>query len=265
MPPSRTIAITGASSGLGAAMAFEFASPDVTLALAARRQELLEQVREVCVARGARVTCACVDVCDAQQVEEWVASTDRAFPIDLAIANAGIFSGHGPSGEIEDGPGFSLQIGTNLSGTIAMASAAARRMRQRGHGHIALISSLAALLPLADAPSYSASKAGILAYGEALREYFAASGITVSVILPGHIATAQTLLHAGPLPGILTAGKAAQIIRRRLEKGETFIAFPRRMLWLVRLSRLLPWRVRARVNQPFRFFVRTEETHAEPG
>lgn len=259
MQSPRTIAITGASSGLGAALAVEYARPGVTLAFAARRTELLRQVEVACVERGAKVTWAHVDVRDIEQVEAWVAGID---PIDLLIANAGVFSGNGPGDILESSTDAASQIATNLVGTIATANAAARQMKRRRQGHIALVSSLAAIMPLADAPAYSASKAGILAYGEALREYLAASSVTVSVILPGHIATAQTSVHAGPLPGIIPAEQAARIIHRRLERRETFIAFPRHMHWMIRLGRFLPWRARARANRPFRFHVTTAGDHA---
>jgi short-subunit dehydrogenase len=262
MHPLRTIAITGASAGLGASLAREYASSNVLLALAARRTQLLQQVEADCVERGARVSWARVDVRDVEQVEDWIAAIERVSPIDLLIANAGVFSGHGPDGRLEGGLGLTRQIETNLIGTIATANAAARRMKERGQGHIALVSSLAALMPLADAPAYSASKAGILAYGEALREYLASSNVTVSVILPGHIATAQTLVHAGPLPGILPVERAARIIRNRLERRETFIAFPHKLHWMIRLGRLLPWRARARANRPFRFHVTATENYA---
>ncbi len=248
--------ITGASSGLGAALAREYATPGRNLVLAARRPDLLRKVEQECVARSANVYWKQIDIRDAGEVEAWLEEMERTAPIDLFVANAGIFSGHGADGQMEDPEDISEQITTNLLGTISTTTAVARRMKKRGRGHIAMVSSLAALQPLADAPVYSASKAGIMAYGDALREYLAEDNITVSTIFPGHIATAQTAVHAGALYGALTAQYAAQIIRKRLEHRQTFIAFPRRMQWIIQLGRLLPWRMRAWANRPFRFHVR---------
>ena len=251
-----TIAITGASSGLGAALAVEYAAPGRTLALAARCQERLEQVERNCRLKGAEVLRQQVDITKANQVGAWIDEIEQNTAIDLMIANAGIFSGHGPEGQLEEATDVIRQIETNLIGTMITVNAAVTHMQGRKSGQIAMISSLAALQPLADAPGYSASKAGIRAYGEALREYLADKGIAVSVILPGHIETAQTAVHIGMLPGIISPEKAARIIRTRLDRGETYITFPHGVHFLVRLGRLLPWRLRASMNRPFRFHVK---------
>jgi len=251
----RKVAITGASSGLGAALAREYAGPGRSLALSARRLDKLAQIKRDCEERGADVSVRSLDVTDVKQVEAWVDEIERSGPVDLLIANAGIFTGHGADGQWETMADLVRQIDTNLTGTMATISGIAPRMQTRGHGHIAMVSSLAALQPLADAPGYSAAKAGILAYGEAIREYLADDNVTVSIILPGNIATAQTAVQIGAQPGIITAEKAAQVIRRRLDRGRTIIAFPDIMHWLIRLERVLPWRVRAWTHRPFRFHV----------
>ena len=260
MTSPKTIAITGASSGLGAALAREYAAPGIVLALAARRLDKLEEVAAACKKHGANTICRQVDVRQHKQIAAWIKQTEANSPIDLLIANAGIFSGHGKDGQLETALELTAQIETNLVGTATTANAVAKCMRTRKRGHIALLSSLAALQPLADAPGYSASKAGILAYGEALREFLIKDGITVSVILPGHIKTAQTAVHVGDLTGLISTRKAAAIIRKRLDRGQTFIAFPRSMHLLVRLGRLLPWQLRAKANRPFRFHVARPKT-----
>jgi short-subunit dehydrogenase len=147
-------------------------------------------------------------------------------------------------------------IETNLLGLATTIDAVLPGMRRRRSGTIALIGSLAALQPLADAPGYSASKAGVLAYGEALREYLLPEGVTVALVHPGHIATAQVEDHVGALPLLMQPDDAAALIKRRLDKGHTDIAFPWQLLWLIRLGRLTPWRLRARFGQGFRFHVR---------
>lgn len=250
------IAVTGASSGIGAALVLEFARDGCTFSLFARRIDRLEEVAEAARKRGADVLCQVGDVREANAVEQWYAAADEHQPIDLLIANAGIFDGVGPNNRLETSQEAEELVATNLLGAIYSAQAALPRMMARRHGHIAFISSLAARLPAADAPSYSASKAGLVAYAEALREYLLAYDVCVSTVLPGHVQTAQTELHQGPLPMILPVAEAARHIRRGLEKRRAIISLPRRASLLVGAARLLPWRLRARVNASSRFHVR---------
>lgn len=250
------VAITGASSGIGAALALEFARDGCDLALFARREDRLGAVAEAARKHGAHVHCQIGDVREAKALERWYATADERHPVDLLIANAGVFDGIGPNSRLETSQETEQLVATNLLGAIYTAQAALPHMMKRRRGHIAFVSSLAARLPAADAPSYSASKAGLVAYAEALREYLLAYGICVSTVLPGHVRTAQTELHEGPLPMILPAAVAAQRIRRNLEARRTIISLPRRASFLVGAARLLPWRLRARANASSRFHVR---------
>lgn len=250
------IALTGASSGIGAALAREYARAGCTLSLLARRKGRLEEVAEAARDRGADVHCQVGDVREANAVEQWFTAADERQPVDLLIANAGIFDGIGPNNRLETSQEAEQLVATNLLGGIYAAQAALPRMMARRRGHIAFISSLAARLPAADAPSYSASKAGLVAYAEALREYLLAYDICVSTVLSGHVQTAQTELHQGPLPMILPAAEAARHIRRGLDKQRAIISLPRRASFLVGAARLLPWRLRARANAGSRFTVR---------
>lgn len=249
------IALTGGSSGIGAALALEFANPGRVLSLFARREALLDDVADAARERGAKVYCRTGDVSDATAVKTWYDEADDRQPIDLAIASAGIFDGHGAA-LMETSAEAERLVTTNLLGAIYTAQAAMTRMMARRSGHIAFVSSLAARLPAADAPTYSASKAGLVAYAEALREYLLEYEICVSTILPGHVQTAQTDLHEGPLPLILPVEEAARRIHRGLQKRRTIITLPRRATLLVGGARLLPWRLRARANAGSRFVVR---------
>jgi short-subunit dehydrogenase len=94
-----------------------------------------------------------------------------------------------------------------------------------------------------------------MSYGEALREWLLPDNVAVSLIYPGHIATGQTNGHVGSLPLMLSADAAAARIKRGLDRRRSFIAFPRRMLWLIRAGRLLPWRARAWFGRGLRFHV----------
>lgn len=250
------IALTGASSGIGAALAVEFAEPGRTLSLFARRSGLLDGVADAARQRGAEVYCHTGDVSDATSVEAWYIAADDRQPVDLAIANAGVFDGHGAGAKMETSAEAERLVAINLLGAIYMAQVAMARMMARRSGHIAFVSSLAARLPAADAPTYSASKAGLAAYAEALREHLLEYEICVSTILPGHVRTAQTDLHEGPLPLILPVEEAARRIHRSLQKRRAIITLPRRAALLVGAARLLPWRLRARANAGSRFVVK---------
>jgi len=164
--------------------------------------------------RGATVFIWTGYVSDAAAVAKWYGDADDRVPFDLVIANAGVFDGHGGGARMETSSEATQLVATNLLGAIYTAHAAMPRMIARRSGHIALMSSLAARLPLADAPAYSATKAGLLAYAEDWREYLLPYDVCVSTILPGHVRTAQTDLHEGPMPFILAPEEAAQRVRR---------------------------------------------------
>ncbi len=254
-PPPRVILITGASAGLGAELARCYAAPGTVLGLVARRADALEQVAADCRARGATVVAGIIDVTDGAALAAWITALDARQPIDLAIVNAGLFGGIGSDGELETAAETHALLRTNLDAAILTANSVAGCMRPRRRGRIAIIASLAARQPLADAPVYSASKAGIAAYGEALRERLSPEGVHVSVVLPGHFATGQTAVQQGALPRLMTAAEAARHIRRGLARGRSTIAFPASLVWLIRAGLCLPWRLRAWVDRPFRFTV----------
>jgi NAD(P)-dependent dehydrogenase (short-subunit alcohol dehydrogenase family) len=209
-------------------------------------------------------------VTDQVALGRWIDAFDAEHPIDLLFVNAGVYSGHGPGGQMETIEEVLGLIRTNLEGAAITIGAVLPAMRRRRHGRIVLIGSLAALQCLADAPGYSASKAGLVAYGEALREYLAPEGISVSIVCPGYIETAQTAHHVGALPLQMSPQRAAAIIRRRVDRGRSFIAFPLRLHMLIRLGRLVDWRTRAFFGRGFRFHTekppasRTEARAAEP-
>jgi short-subunit dehydrogenase len=247
--------ITGASSGLGAALAREFAGPGRTLGLVARRDELLAAVADDCRSRGATVLTGVLDVRDRQALGQFAVQLEASRPIDLVIANAGVFTGHAPGRRMETLDEALWQVDTNLCGTLITIDAVLPAMRRRCRGRIAIVSSLAALHPLADAPAYSATKAALTSYAAAVREFLVPEGIGVTIIHPGHIATDQVAHHVGPLPLVMSPQRAARLIRRGLERRRDEIAFPLAFSLGARVARLLPWRLRMRLNAPYRFTV----------
>ena len=232
------ILITGASSGIGAALARAYARPGAFLALAGRDRRRLEAVAAACRDGGARVTSEIVDVTDRAAMARWVGATDDGHPLDLVIANAGVSAGTGGQGE-DAGQTHAL-FAVNVGGVLNTVLPIIPRMRARKQGQIAVMSSLAGFRGLPGAPAYSASKAAVKAYGEALRGWLAADGVRVSVICPGFVETPMTAGNPYPMPFLMQADRAAALIRRGLARDKARIAFPRLLYWPLRLLGALP-------------------------
>ncbi len=231
----RHILITGASSGLGAALAETYARPNVRLSLGARRREKLEEVAARCTAHGAEVRVEPIDVEDKAATRAWVETAHAEWPIDLAIANAGISAGTGAGGETEAQARDIFAV--NLAGVLNTIHPAIDGMRARRRGQIAIVSSVAGYRGFPGAPAYSASKAAVMAYGEALRGDLAREGLKVSVICPGFVETPMTAVNAFPMPFLMPAERAARIIRRGLARDRALITFPgpmRAIAWMLR-------------------------------
>ncbi len=234
MRDPRTILITGASSGIGEALAEAYAGPGVTLVLTGRDRERLDAVAARCEKRGAAVRAATVDVADRAAMADWLALVDRETPVDLCIANAGISGGTGRRGESEEQARRILAV--NVDGVLNTIHPLIGPMRERGKGQLALVSSLAGLRGYPGAPAYCASKAAVKSYGESLRLDLRPAGIEVSVICPGFVKSRITDRNRFPMPFLMDANRAASIIRRGLERNRGRIAFPLPtylMAWIV--------------------------------
>ena len=219
-----SILITGASSGIGAALARAYAAPGVRLALSGRNEARLTMVAGLCRGAGAEVTAALRDVTDAEAMTAWIAELDGARPLDLVIANAGISAGTAGGGE--DRTQSEAVFAVNLDGVRNTVLPAIELMRVRGRGQIALMSSLAAFRGFPGAPAYCASKAAVRIWGEALRGHLAGEGVGVSVICPGFVRSRMTEVNDFPMPFLMDAERAAVIIRRGLARNRGRIAFP---------------------------------------
>ena len=238
MQDPKSILITGGSSGIGAALALAYAAPGVRLALTGRHRERLDQVAAQCRAAGAEVVTGIVDVCARAELAAWMAGQDDARPLDLVIANAGISAGTGAYGETDRQARQIFEV--NFDGVVNTALPAAALMRPRRRGQIAIMSSLAGFRGFPGAPAYCASKAGVRVWGEALRGMLSRDGIEVSVICPGYVKSPMTDRNDFPMPFLMEAGRAAQVIRRGLAANRSRIVFPRRLAAAVWLLALLP-------------------------
>jgi short-subunit dehydrogenase len=219
-----SVLITGASSGIGKALALAYAEPGVHLALSGRNKQRLESVVHACKNAGSKVDHAILDVTNKDEMRAWVTAVHDNTPLDLVIANAGVSGGTGSGGETEDQARLIFEI--NIDGILNTVFPAADCMRAGKGGQIALVSSLASFRGFVGAPAYSASKAAVRTYGEALRGALKDDGIGVSVICPGFVESRMTAVNKYKMPFLLTAERAATIIQRGLVQNKARIAFP---------------------------------------
>lgn len=256
MQSPKSILITGASSGLGAALAVLYASPGVTLFLGGRHRPRLDNIAETCRVKGATVESAMIDVTDRAAMTDWIKRSDAQAPLDLVIANAGISGGSGGDGSTEGGTlGSAAKIesaeqarrifSVNVTGVMNTVLPAIDLMRAhpalaKGKGQIAIVSSLASFRGMPGAPAYCATKAAVRAWGEGLRGTLATDGIELSVVCPGFIRTPMTAVNPFHMPFLMDAEPAAEIIAKGLRANTSRIAFPFRLYAAVWLLAALP-------------------------
>jgi short-subunit dehydrogenase len=258
--PANSILITGASSGLGAVLAAAYARPGAALWLSGRNRTRLESIATNCRAKGATVETVVLDVTAKEDMAHWISDCDAARPLDLVIANAGISAGTG--GIVKDGgvemPGQAQRIfAINVDGVFNTVEPTIPLMRRHtprsgvapfaARGQIAIMSSLAGFRGFPGAPSYSASKAAVKAWGEALRPILARDGISVSIICPGFVTTPMTATNGYRMPFLMPAEKAAAIMKRGIDCGRARIAYPGPMHFAAWLLSALPQTIGDRI------------------
>jgi short-subunit dehydrogenase len=237
---SSKVFITGASSGLGAALARAYAREGATVGLLARRREALDALakslsspRQVYVA----------DVNDAAALRNAALAYMREFDCpDVVIANAGV--SHGTVTEIqEDLAVFETIVRTNLIATVATFQPFLEAMKARRHGTLVTIASVAGIRGLPGAGAYSASKAAVIAYSESLRLEMAQYGVKVVTIAPGYIDTPMTEGNPYPMPFMISAEEFARRALRVIARGKPFAVIPWPMAIVARVLRWMPIRL----------------------
>ncbi|MBR1777451.1 MAG: SDR family NAD(P)-dependent oxidoreductase [Alphaproteobacteria bacterium] len=232
------ILITGASSGIGEALALFYAQKDVTLFLCAQNTERLGKVTQQCREKGAEVFAEKVDVTDAAAMENWISRCDKIAELDLVIANAGVSAGPGKTGESSEVTRRIFAV--NVGGVLNTVLPALEKMQPRRTGQIALLSSLAGYRGLPSAPAYSGSKNAVRAWGEALRGHLKPQGIEVNVICPGFVVSRITAKNKFPMPFLMPASAAAATIAKGLRKNKGRITFPPLLAFSAWLMSCLP-------------------------
>lgn len=233
------ILVTGASRGIGKAIVETFCerySGQIILSLLARNTDNLQALREQLKDKAVEIHCYSIDVSDHQKLMETVAAINTRQAVDIAVINAGI-SGNTRRGW-ESWEQINAIMDTNALGLMATIQPLIEPMQQRRRGKIALIGSISSYRGMALTPSYCASKAAVMSYGESLRGWLQPCGVNVITVLPGFVASEMSSDFPGPKRMLVPARRAAAKIVTGIEKGRAVVAFP---FWLVLGIRILTW------------------------
>lgn len=218
--------ITGASSGLGAALAGVYSAPGNQIFLFGRNQSRLAATADAVVRKGATAEAVSLDVRDTDRLISEIRKIDAKAPLDLAIFNAGVGGISSPKHASESSERVKEVAEVNFVAPLIGASLVAELMAARGRGRIVLIGSIAQHFPLPMAPSYSAAKAGLAMFSEGLRIRIAKHGVMVTLVSPGFIDTPMNHGMEAPKPFLITAERAADIIQRKVARGAERIVVP---------------------------------------
>lgn len=235
----KNILITGASSGIGEALALYYAQQKETenLYLCGRNAQRLEQVKKSCEKAGkSKVHTQIIDITNKEEVARWINNTEQSTPLNLVFANAGVAT-------LEETPeNIFNTFNTNVMGVINTTTPTIENYKKRQDKDkiIAITASIAGYHGLPACPSYSATKACVKAYGEALRLNLLPYNIQVNTICPGFVRSRITEKNTCPMPFFMEAEPAAKIIATRIKKNIGLISFPWPMRLAVWLGSILP-------------------------
>jgi len=236
---NKVVLITGASSGIGRGLSVELARRGAAVGLLARRGDLLREVVEEIQSHGGKAIALPADVTDANAVRAAAGKLRDEFgPIDLLIANAGV--GATTAARNLEPEGVAKVFSVNVIGVVNCVTAVIPQMIERGHGQLAVISSLAAYRGLPKSAAYCSSKAAISSLFESLRLDLQPQGIDVTIIHPGFIKTQLTAGRQAKLPFLLEVDEAANRMIRAIEKRKKSYAFPWPLATLVRIGMVMP-------------------------
>ena len=238
------IVITGASSGLGEALALYYAMRENQLVLIARREDRLEEVARRCRDKGAVVETIVADVNDFEHMREIGIDLCKK-PIDRIILNAGISVGHSEGvTAFED---FHRLFQTNFLSIHALLEPIIPTMIGQKSGEIVFISSLASLFTMPTSIAYSSSKRALNAYAEGLHYQLKPYGVTVMTIMPGFIDSEMTQKNRFKMPFFMSTEKGIARIAYAIERKKIRYAFPFRFYLMIRIVSLFPQSLRDKI------------------
>ena len=237
---SKVVFLTGASSGIGEALAIEMAKRGAVLGLVARREEMLRELAAKCEAAGAKARVLPCDVVDADAVQKAADVLRGEFgAIDILIANAGIGGNNSETRNLEPAA-VKKVIDINLIGAVNSVAAVLPQMLEKESGQLVAISSLAGIRGLPKSAAYSASKAGMTAFFESVRLDVQSKGVSVTIIQPGFIKTPLTSGRANKMPFLMELSDSMPLFLNAIEKRKKFAAFPWQLATFVRAGRIFP-------------------------
>ncbi len=235
------VLITGASSGIGRALALAYARDGASLVMLGRDAERLEAAAHACLAAGAEeAETHMADVRDREAMARIVQSAHEKRPIDILVANAGVATGLSPGQLLETPEAVRAMLKINVEGVFNTVEPAILPMCARRSGRIGIVGSMAGVRSLPYSPAYCAAKAATHMWADSLRGALAPHGVSVSLIVPGFVKTPMTAALKAWQPGAISDQRAALIIKRGLERRQSVIAFPLFIYAAMRLFALLP-------------------------
>ncbi|MEO1190794.1 MAG: SDR family NAD(P)-dependent oxidoreductase [Pseudomonadota bacterium] len=240
--------ITGASSGIGKALALKMAAEGRTVVISARSEEDLKTVAVEADGLPGKVIPSPLDITDEAAVTAAVAEIEEEHgPLAVAVLNAGT---HKPvlaaDMTVAD---FELLARLNLLGTVACLIAALKPMQARGRGQIAVVASVAGYIGLPTSAAYGMTKAGLINMTQALQPDLAAKGVTLQLVNPGFVKTPLTDKNEFPMPFLMQPDKAAERFYQGLESGRFEIVFPWRLAFILKILRALPMGLMLKVTK----------------
>ena len=238
------IIITGASSGLGEALALRYANTENQLVLIARREDRLKSVEERCRAQGAKVETIIADVNDFARMRE-IGKELAKNQIDRVILNAGISVGH--SSDVTPFEDFERLFKTNFLSVHALLEPMMPKLIEQKNGEIVFISSLASLLTMPTSTAYSSSKRALNAYAEGLHYQLKPYSINVITIMPGFIDSEMTQKNKFDMPFFLSTEEGVNRIAHAIERKKIRYAFPFRFYLMIKIVLWLPQSLRDKI------------------